>query len=116
RSPGEVLALIAVEGVTIHTQTPSAVYQLMKAEREHPELGRMLVLRHVIFGGEALDVRRLEDWYERHLGSAPALVNMYGITETTVHVSHILLDRHLVVTASRNLIGRRISALQVYVL
>src|SRR3989475_9168765 len=116
RSPGEFLALLAREGVTILNQTPSAFYQLMQAEREHPELGRRLVLRHGIFGGEALDVRRLEDWYEHHPDSAPALVNMYGITETTVHVSHILLDRHLAVTASGNLIGRGISDLQVYVL
>src|SRR6267143_2259636 len=39
-----------------------------------------------------------------------------SITATTVHVSHILLDRHLAVTASGNLIGRGISDLQVYVL
>jgi len=57
RSPGEFLTLIAREGVTILNQTPSAFYQLVQAEREHPELGRTLVLRHVIFGGEALDVR-----------------------------------------------------------
>src|SRR6516162_6673797 len=116
RSPGEFLALIAREGVTILNQTPSAFYQLVQAERVHPELGRTLVLRHVIFGGEALDVRRLEDWYEHHPDSAPALANMYGITETTVHVSHILLDRHLAVTASGNLIGRGISDLRIYVL
>ncbi|HET9245444.1 MAG TPA: amino acid adenylation domain-containing protein, partial [Xanthobacteraceae bacterium] len=116
RSPGEFLALLAREGVTILNQTPSAFYQLMQAEREHPELGRTLVLRHVIFGGEALDVRRLEDWYEHHIDSAPVLVNMYGITETTVHVSHILLDRHVALAASGNLIGRGIADLRVYVL
>src|SRR5262249_16792735 len=69
RSPEEFLALLAREGVTILNQTPSAFYQLVQAERGHPELGRPLVLRHVIFGGEALDVRRLEDWYEHHLDS-----------------------------------------------
>src|SRR5262249_57115259 len=50
------------------------------------------------------------------LERARALVNMYGITETTVHVSHILLDRHLALTASGNLIGRGIADLRVYVL
>src|SRR5262249_41711842 len=113
RSPGEFLALIAREGVTILNQTPSAFYQLVQAEREHSELGRTLVLRHVIFGGEALDERRLEDWYEHHLDSAPVLVNMYGITGTTVHVSHILLGRQLALTANANLIGRRRPALRM---
>src|SRR5262249_13483281 len=115
RSPEEFLALLAREGVTILNQTPSAFYQLMQAEREHSELGRTLVLRHVIFGGEALDVRRLEDWYEHHVNSAPVLVNMYGITETTVHVSHILLDRHAL-ASSGNLIRPGIADLRVYVL
>src|SRR5262247_965032 len=95
RTPPAFHALLAAEQVTVLNQTPSAFYQLVQAEREHSELGRTLVLRHLIFGGEALDVRRLEDWYECHLDSAPTLVNMYGITETTVHVSHILLDRDL---------------------
>src|SRR5262249_57528072 len=112
----ECVEMIAREGVTIRNQTQWGFHQLVQAEREHPELGRMLVLRHVIFGGEALDVRRLEDWYGRHLDSAPALVNMYGITETTVHVSHILLDRHLALTASGNLIGRGSPDLRVFVL
>src|SRR5262249_12452040 len=54
--------------------------------------------------------------YEHHVDSAPVLVNMYGITETTVHVSHILLDRHVALAASGNLIGRGIADLRVYVL
>ena len=89
RSPTEFLTLMAREGVTVLNQTPSAFYQLMQADLERPQLGRSLALRHVIFGGEALDPRRLDGWYERHADGAPALINMYGITETTVHVSHI---------------------------
>ena len=71
---------------------------------------------HVIFGGEALDLGRLEDWYEHRTDDAPVLVNMYGITETTVHVSHIRLDRQLAVSGRGSLIGRGISDLRVYVL
>ncbi|MFE3828674.1 amino acid adenylation domain-containing protein, partial [Streptomyces sp. NPDC059092] len=49
-------------------------------------------LRLVVFGGEALDPARLADWRARHGADGPRLVNMYGITETTVHVTH--LDLH----------------------
>ncbi len=116
RSPGEFLRLLAREGVTILNQTPSAFYQLLEAEREHGEHGRALGLRHVVFGGEALDLRRIADWYEHRADDAPVLVNMYGITETTVHVSHIRLDRQLAVGNRGSLIGRGISDLRVYVL
>ena len=47
-----------------------------------------LALRHVVFGGEALEVQALRPWFERFGDRAPRLVNMYGITETTVHVTY----------------------------
>ena len=51
-----------------------------------PELGRQLKLETVVFGGEALEPQRLGTWLGNHPGS-PRLINMYGITETTVHAS-----------------------------
>ena len=42
----------------------------------------------MIFGGEALDLPGLRPWFERHGDERPRLVNMYGITETTVHVTY----------------------------
>ena len=51
-----------------------------------PELGRRLKLETVVFGGEALEPQRLRTWLRHHPGS-PRLINMYGITETTVHAS-----------------------------
>src|SRR6267154_2637167 len=47
-----------------------------------------LSLRLVIFGGEALNFAELKPWFERHGDAHPQLVNMYGITETTVHVTY----------------------------
>ncbi|WP_411107762.1 AMP-binding protein, partial [Streptomyces sp. cmx-4-9] len=78
RSPVEFLGLLVEEGVTVLNQTPSAFYQLMQADRENPGLGSGLVLRCVVFGGEALDVWRLGEWFERHGVGGPVLVNMYG--------------------------------------
>ncbi|MGW7428025.1 amino acid adenylation domain-containing protein [Streptomyces sp. NPDC054861] len=91
RAPQRFLRLLADERVTVLSQTPSAFYQLMAADRELPEVSRLLRLRTVVFGGEALRPARLADWRRRHGGTGPALVNMYGITETTVHVTHVEL-------------------------
>ncbi|MGW0424957.1 amino acid adenylation domain-containing protein, partial [Streptomyces sp. NPDC003015] len=113
RDPSAFLALLERERVTVLNQTPSAFHQLAAADREQaPELA----LRYVVFGGEALDLSRLGDWHERHADDAPVLVNMYGITETTVHVSHFPLDRATAATASASTIGVNIPDLRVYVL
>nr|WP_267898529.1 non-ribosomal peptide synthetase [Actinomadura sp. WAC 06369] len=115
RSPADFLALLEAERVTVLNQTPSAFYQLMAADKESP--GRDLsALRYVVFGGEALELGRLDDWYSRHPENAPTLVNMYGITETTVHVSYVALDRAYAATAPGSIIGTGIPDLRVYVL
>ncbi|WP_181799049.1 non-ribosomal peptide synthase/polyketide synthase [Kitasatospora acidiphila] len=117
RSPADFLALLVRERVTVLNQTPSAFYQLMQADAQHPELGAELTLRAVVFGGEALDLPQLRSWYARHRDDAPVLVNMYGITETTVHVSYKALDAALVGSgATGSVIGRAIPDLRVYVL
>ncbi|MGW7086043.1 amino acid adenylation domain-containing protein [Streptomyces sp. NPDC054871] len=114
RSPDAFLDLLAAERVTVLNQTPSAFYQLMRADAERP---RALALRRVVFGGEALDVGRLTDWYARHEGpDAPLLVNMYGITETTVHVSYQELDAATAAGGGGSAIGRAIPDLRMYVL
>ncbi|MFE9635253.1 amino acid adenylation domain-containing protein [Streptomyces sp. NPDC006463] len=116
RSPEEFLKLLADERVTFLNQTPSAFYQLMQADRENPAVGDRLALEHVVFGGEALDLWRLADWYERHGDRAPVLVNMYGITETTVHVSHLALDAPSAAAGPGSMIGGAIPDLRIYVL
>jgi amino acid adenylation domain-containing protein/non-ribosomal peptide synthase protein (TIGR01720 family) len=86
RSAEDFHALLVAEQVTVLSQTPSAFYALQAADALKAELGRQLKLQAVVFGGEALEPQRLAPWLEAHPGF-PRLINMYGITETTVHAS-----------------------------
>ncbi|OBF89132.1 hypothetical protein A5790_20960 [Mycobacterium sp. 852002-51152_SCH6134967] len=86
RSPEELHALLVAEQVSVLSQTPSAFYALQAADGLAPELGDQLKLETVVFGGEALEPHRLRPWLGHHPG-LPRLLNMYGITETTVHAS-----------------------------
>ncbi|WP_156624306.1 AMP-binding protein, partial [Mycobacterium sp. 852002-30065_SCH5024008] len=85
-SPEDFHALLISEQVSVLSQTPSAFYALQTVDGLAPELGRRLALKTVVFGGEALEPARLAGWVDRHRQS-PRLINMYGITETTVHAS-----------------------------
>ncbi|MDV6293932.1 non-ribosomal peptide synthase/polyketide synthase [Rhodococcus aetherivorans] len=118
RSPDLFRELVVREQVTVLNQTPSAFYQFAEADRaasEDSDSGR-IALRHVIFGGEALELGKLTGWFERHADDAPRLVNMYGITETTVHVSFLALTAEMARAASSSVIGRALPGLRVYVL
>jgi amino acid adenylation domain-containing protein/non-ribosomal peptide synthase protein (TIGR01720 family) len=86
RSPEDFHALLATEQVSVLSQTPSAFYALQTADALQPEQGQQLKLQTVVFGGEALEPQRLDTWLDRHPGW-PRMINMYGITETTVHAS-----------------------------
>ncbi|MEW5927424.1 MAG: non-ribosomal peptide synthase/polyketide synthase, partial [Gemmatimonadota bacterium] len=115
RSSEEFYELLVREGVTVLNQTPSAFRQLAAVE-ETRGASPALALRWVVFGGEALDPRTLRGWMERHGGDAPRLVNMYGITETTVHVTFRPIRRADVVAGERSPVGRAIPDLSVRVL
>ncbi|MEU2126424.1 amino acid adenylation domain-containing protein [Nocardia niwae] len=112
RSPEQFRELLIRERVTVLNQTPSAFYQLVEADRA-ADAGEP-ALRYVVFGGEALDLRKLGRWYDRH-GDRTRLVNMYGITETTVHVSFLPLDGHSADNPA-SVIGRALPGLDAYVL
>ncbi|MFH8620278.1 amino acid adenylation domain-containing protein [Streptomyces sp. NPDC017979] len=116
RSPEQFLRLLVRHRVTVLNQTPSAFYQLMPADAENPQLSRELTLRYVIFGGEPLEFSRLHDWHRRHADDAPVLVNMYGITETTVHVTSLALDRGTLALPGNSLVGTALDDLHVRVL
>ena len=113
-SPPAFLELLERERVTVLNQTPSAFYALLAAEARRPLDAS--ALRYVIFGGEGLDLARLQGWYDRHGDEGPALVNMYGITETTVHVTWIRLDAAMARSARGSLIGEPIPGWSVHLL
>jgi amino acid adenylation domain-containing protein len=110
RSPQAFYQLVCEQGVTVLNQTPSAFKALI--EYMQPSTDR---LRYVIFGGEALQPASLRDWYAVRGASAPQLVNMYGITETTVHVTYYALASSDIQHA-RSVIGKRLPDLTIYLL
>jgi amino acid adenylation domain-containing protein len=114
RTPGAFLDLLEREEVTVLNQTPSAFRQLVQAEGERGS--GSLALRLVIFGGEALDLAGLAPWLDRHGDERPLLVNMYGITETTVHVSWRPITRADLAEPWRSPVGVPIPDLSIHVL
>lgn len=77
---------LEAEKVSILSQTPTAFSSLSPyvTGPSGPALSR---LRWVVFGGEALEPGMLDSWFDKFGDAKPGLVNMYGITETTVHVT-----------------------------
>jgi len=112
RSPESFYELLEREQVTVLNQTPSAFRQLIQVD-ESKAAGN-LKLRYVIFGGEALEMESLRPWFARHGDKKPQLVNMYGITETTVHVTYRPLSKNDLDSGS--VIGIPIPDLQLYIL
>ncbi|MEK4058482.1 MULTISPECIES: non-ribosomal peptide synthetase [unclassified Paenibacillus] len=115
RSPEDFYRTLLQEQVTVLNQTPSAFRQLLKAE-ESAFPGTELALRYIVFGGEALDMDSLKPWFQRHGEHAVQLVNMYGITETTVHTTLYPISSLDTKTHSGSIIGRPLGDLSIYVL
>ena len=113
REPHAFHQLLCDEQVTVLNQTPTAFRQLLPIACNSPQA---LALRWVIFGGEALEVASLRPWYERFGNDQTTLVNMYGITETTVHVTYRVLNPIDLDAKLHSPIGRPVSDLSWYLL
>lgn len=113
RSADAFGALLRREQVTVLNQTPSAFWALLAAQEGDAAWSRSL--RWVVFGGEAFDPGRLRSWFGHPEGRAARLINMYGITETTVHVTWQEIDASMM-AQSLSPIGRPLPDLRVYLL
>ncbi|MFC8142802.1 amino acid adenylation domain-containing protein [Streptomyces paradoxus] len=109
REPDHFRDLLVAERVTVLSQTPSAFAQLLDVD--HAEVS----VRLVVFGGEPLDTRMLLPWFDRHPERSCRVVNMFGITETTVHVTEQTLNRKLALAATRS-VGRALPGWHLYVM
>jgi amino acid adenylation domain-containing protein/FkbM family methyltransferase len=111
KDPLLLLELLARHNVTVLNQTPTAFYALAQESLKHPQM--KLALRYIIFGGEALHPARLREWKEAYPDIT--MVNMYGITETTVHVTYKEISETEIQRDACN-IGGPIPTTSVYVL
>ncbi|MCJ0871765.1 non-ribosomal peptide synthetase [Streptomyces sp. AP-93] len=116
RSPQEFLDLLVEQRVTVLNQTPSAFRSLVSAAAEGDPRVDRLAVRAVVFAGEKLEVAELRPWVERRGLDRTALLNMYGITETTVHTTFHRLTHADLAATSGNPIGHPLSDLTVHLL
>ncbi|MEL6771456.1 MAG: amino acid adenylation domain-containing protein [Bacteroidota bacterium] len=114
RLPERLLDLLERERVTMFNQTPSAFQRLSEVI---PDVHRALQsVRWIVFGGEALSASHLRAWRDRIPVGGPTFVNMYGITETTVHVTYAEVAAEDLLPDAESRIGRPLSHLRGYVL
>ena len=107
----EFLRLLIKNKVTILNQVPTSFYNLscIEAKRSERDLG----IRYVIFGGEALKPLKLKKWRARYPNTR--LINMYGITETTVHSTYKEITAEMINMNTCN-IGVPIPTTSIYIL
>ncbi|MFB8007961.1 non-ribosomal peptide synthetase [Nocardia sp. NPDC056000] len=112
RDPQRFHALLRQHGVTVLSQTPPAFAHLVSADAAAAALD---TVRLVVLGGDALQATSSSAWLDRYPASRCRLVNMYGITETTVHVTVQSVSKHTALCAPRS-VGRAIAGWDTAVL
>lgn len=108
QQPAALWTRLIEEKVTVLSQTPSAFAALSPAQPQQPH-----TLQKVLFAGEALPFAMLQEWVTRNGDEAPELVNLYGITETTVHVTVRRVTASDVAHACGSMIGRPMADLSI---
>lgn len=112
QSPDKFYRLLKEENVTVLNQTPSFFRQLIIVDQK--EQNKDLSLRYIIFGGEKLDFSMLKPWISKY-STKPKLINMYGITETTVHVTFYEVKEEDILNEKGSIIGKPIHDLRMFI-
>jgi amino acid adenylation domain-containing protein len=102
------------ERVTVLNQTPSVFYQFKDIATSKDKSDKLTSLRYVIFGGEALSLCQLKSWFNLYANYQPKLINMYGITETTIHATYKIIEEKDL--GKKSHIGKMIPDLKAYIL
>lgn len=115
RNTAEFLALLVRERVTVLNQTPAAFRALIEVQGE-TEAEKSHCVRQVILGGDIVDVSSLSPWLKRPENAGSVITNMYGITETTVHVTECDMSKELIEDVRPGSpVGRKLDHLKLYV-
>lgn len=113
RTPRLFYSLLIDKKITVLNISPSAFKLIRFVDEEEKGI---LSLSYIICGAEALDIYNLKSWYENHDDQFPQIVNMYGITEITVHGTIKFLKKEDSYTLSKSNIGIPISDMSIYIL
>lgn len=113
RDPDDFAALLGESAITMLSQTPTAFKILQASANIHNQTHS---LRYIFFGGEKLEYSSLKPWIMKHGDERPQLINMYGITETTVHVTSRRVLQEEVLGSSPSFIGDALKHLRIYLL
>ncbi|MEV6054501.1 amino acid adenylation domain-containing protein [Streptomyces sp. NPDC052107] len=111
RSPEDFIEFLDGEKITVLNQVPSMFRALVRARQDSPDSARSL--RYVIFGGERVDLVAVQDFLAQNDRVRPVVVNMYGITEITVHATFKVLDEEDLRGPCASPIGRELPHLRI---
>ena len=113
KSSKDFYNLVVREHVSVLNQTPTAFWAFDQVDEKER---KPLDLKTIIFGGEKLQLERLGGWCQRHSLENVKMVNMYGITETTVHVTYKEITKENIFSERESNIGKPLGNLGVYLL
>jgi amino acid adenylation domain-containing protein len=117
RATDQFLGMLEQYRVTVLNQTPRAFAALATMVKEDGRGSLARHLRYVVFGGDRLDPGQLKEWVGAVPLEAVRLINMYGITETTVHVTfYPLTEGDIFFGDASSPIGLALPETEVYIL